>query len=90
MADGLSQRVDNAEDLSALSQQYGTTRALAHQAQLWHVKPGKSKAATTSRILAAMQANQNEASQAERPQGAENNEDEEPNEDNDDEFDNLV
>ena len=81
MADGLSQRADNAEDLSALSQQYVTTRALAHQAQLWHVKPGKS-AATTSRILAAMQASQNEASQAERPQGAENNEDEEPNEDN--------
>ena len=47
-ADGLSHRVDNAEDLGALSQDFGTGRALNHQAQLWHVKPGKNKAAITA------------------------------------------
>ena len=85
LADGLSQRVDNAEDLSALSQDFGTGRALNHQAQLWRVKPGKTKAATTARILAAMQASQNAEGEDES-----NPEEERGEEDYDEEFNGIV
>ena len=59
----MGQRVEDAEELNALSLSYGSTRALGHQAHLWKVKPGKTKSQTTDRILLAIQASQNPGGQ---------------------------
>ena len=52
------QRVENLEELQALAAVRGSTQALAHQATLWNVPPGKSKATTLARLSQAVRASQ--------------------------------
>ena len=67
VADGMSRRVEDADELLALSQTRGTTRALHHQAGLWDVKAKKTKAQTTAAILKAMEASQRSAGEPPQP-----------------------
>ena len=64
LTEALGARLEDPKAVEDLSQEFGTGRALDHQAQLWDVHPGKTKAATSRRILAAMQASRNPEGEA--------------------------
>ena len=83
VADGMGDRLDDPEDIKALSQLYRSGPAMAHQAELWNVSTGKTKAATTQKIIAAIQASQNPG--GEQPEGDDNHDGDDDEDDDDDE-----
>ena len=77
VADAMSQRLETAEAVKALSEVHGTGKAVAHQAGLWEVTVGKTKAVTSSRIVNAIEASQEAAREDTQPQDNESTQDSE-------------
>ena len=77
VADAMSQRMETADAVSSLAEMHGTAKALGRQAGLWGVTVGKTKATTSSRIIAAIEASQEQEKADEADESEEENEENE-------------